>query len=279
MSALASAVANHPPTGVGPALAAYSSDWADETYEEVDDFALEEVALDIFAQYAGGQAIPPGAKQQWVLRALSALEAHYHELRRDDSRRRKRLEKLVGELTQRLEETARSLLGERTRRETAEAELARAKKALDAEAALRAGLETHDQALRRSQTAVEREREQYLAALDRCQEQLAETQAKWSKADAAARHWAHRAHQLQEQARVAIAQCQEARAAKVALQKCLYREKDYQLSEEAGYRLDTVVQIAPTHPTITVFGGAARRLADDDTRTSSLLDPWKKGSL
>ena len=68
--------------------------------------------------------------------------------------------------------------------------------------------------------------------------------------------------------------------AKVALQKCLIREKDYQLSEQAGYRLDAVVQIAPMHPTITVFGGATRRaLPDANAHETHTLDPWRKGTL
>ena len=67
----------------------------------------------------------------------------------------------------------------------------------------------------------------------------------------------------------------------MALQKCLIREKDYQLSEQAGYRLDAVVQIAPMHPTITVFGsGAARRPPPDaNAQETHTLDPWRKGTL
>lgn len=249
--------------------------------EEYDAPEPEAVALDIFAQYAGGATIPPGARQQWVLRALNALEAHYHDLRKDDRKRRTRLEKLTAELTQRLEETAGALVAERKRRETAEAELARAKAALDAEAALRAGLQTHDAALRRSQTAVERERENYLSALEKCQAQLAETHDRWRQADAAARHWSQRALEAQEQARIALQEGERARAAKVALQKCLIREKDYQLSEEAGYRLDAIVQIAPTHPSITVFGGPGRaqRSSSEQMTRPVVLDPWRKGTL
>ena len=288
-SAIAAATAAVAASGVQQPVVAprppIIDDYDDDAYryeeEEYDLPAPEAVALDIFAQYAGGATIPPGARQQWVLRALNALEAHYHGLRKDDRKRRTRLEKLTAELTQRLEETAGALVAERKRRETAETDLGRAKAALDAEAALSAGLQTHDAALRRSQTAVEREREQYLSALEKCQAQLAETHDRWQHADAAARHWSQRALEAQHQAQIALQEGERARAAKVALQKCLIREKDYQLSEEAGYRLDAIVQIAPTHPSITVFGGPggrAQRFTEQMTRPV-VLDPWKKGTL
>ena len=53
------------------------------------------------------------------------------------------------------------------------------------------------------------------------------------------------------------------------------------LVEQAGYRLDAVVQIAPMHPTITVFGsGAARRPPPDaNAQETHTLDPWRKGTL
>lgn len=287
-SAIAAATAAVAASGVQqPAMAPrppVTDDYDDDAYRyEEEEYAPEPeaVALEIFAQYAGGATIPPGARQQWVLRALNALEAHYHDLRKDDRKRRTRLEKLTSELTARLEETAGALVAERKRREAAETDLRRAKAALDAEAALRAGLQTHDAALRRSQTAVEREREQYLSALETCQAQLAETHDRWRQADAAARHWSQRALEAQHQARTALQEGERARAAKVALQKCLIREKDYQLSEEAGYRLDAIVQIAPTYPSITVFGGPGRaqRSSAEQMMRNVVLDPWRKGTL
>lgn len=149
-----------------------------------------------------------------------------------------------------------ALVAERTARSASDAELRHVRATLDAEVAARSGFETHDKALRRSQTSVE-------SALGRCQTQLAESQAlvvetheRFIRADAAARYWAQRATEAQGQARDALCESHEARAAQAALQKCLIRENTHSLSEEAGYRLDAVVQIAPTHPAVTVFGGA-----------------------
>ena len=250
-----------------------------EYVEAVDERDPETVAMDIFAQYAGGNSIPlVSGSRTWVLRALQALERHYHDLRRDDRKRRERLESLSAELTERLEETAQALVAERMARKAADAELRRVRAALDAEAAARTGFETHDKALRRTQTAVERERDQFSAALRGTEAQLADMQQRFTVADAAARSFAQQAAEAQEQARVALRESQEAHAAKVALQKCLLREKDYRLSEEAGYRLDSVVQITPTHPTITVFGGVARR-PPPEGNTRIMLDPWRKGTL
>ena len=253
----------------------------DSDYEHGCDPDPKMVAHEIFSQYAGGKTI--GRNIQWVLRAMHALERHYHALRRDDGKRRARLDKLVSQLSERLEETAEGLATERRLRGESEAELARVRVAFapgdmvqvrDGQAGDLEMWIGYERGWVAQQT-VEREH-QYRAALDGCEAQLALTQERYAQADAAAHYWAQRAAEAQEQARAALQESQEARAAKVALQKCLIREKDYKLSEEAGYQLDAVVQIAPMRPTITVFAGAARRPPDANTH---LLDPWRKGTL
>ena len=95
----------------------------DGGYDPAFDSEAKLVAHDIIAQYAGGQTI--GNNIQWVLRAMQALERHYHALRRDDGRRRARLDKLVSQLSERLEEASAALAAERRARAASDAELAR----------------------------------------------------------------------------------------------------------------------------------------------------------
>ena len=251
----------------------------DDGYDAAFDPDPKMVAHDIIAQYAGGQAI--GKNIQWVLRAMQGLERHYHALRRDDGKRRARLDKLVSQLSERLEETSEALAAERRARAASDAELARARAELEGQALggsnqNRAGGGGLQQQLQQQQ----RKQQQQRAELDGCRNELVQMQERFAQADAAARYWSQQAAQAQAQARTALQESQEAKAAKVALQKCLIREKDYQLSEQAGYRLDAVVQIAPMHPTITVFGGATRRpLPDANAHETHTLDPWRKGTL
>ena len=269
------------PTSLTPQPMALRGEYDDEEedagYDAAFDPDAKMVAHDIIAQYAGGQAI--GNNIQWVLRAMQGLERHYHALRRDDGKRRARLDKLVSQLSERLEETSEALAAERRARAASDAELARARAELEGQArggsdrAAGGGLQ---QQLQHQQRQQQQQREE----LDGCRHELVQTQERFAQADVAARYWAQQAAQAQAQARTALQESQEAKAAKVALQKCLIREKDYQLSEQAGYRLDAVVQIAPMHPTITVFGGAARRPPPDaNALETHTLDPWRKGTL
>ena len=238
----------------------------DGGYDAAFDSEAKLVAHDIIAQYAGGQTI--GNNIQWVLRAMQALERHYHALRRDDGRRRARLDKLVSQLSERLEEASAALAAERRARAASDAELARLQ--ADMEGRARVASEPSRAAggggggMQQLQQQQQRQQQMLRAELDACRTELAQTQQLFAQADAAARYWSQQAAEAQSQARTALQESQAATAAKVALQKCLIREKDYQLSEQAGYRLDAVVQIAPMHPTITVFGGAARRPPPDD---------------
>ena len=238
-------------------------DEADGGYDAAFDSEAKLVAHDIIAQYAGGQTI--GNNIQWVLRAMQALERHCHALRRDDGRRRARLDKLVSQLSERLEEASAALAAERRARAASDAELAQllegqARVASEPSRAAGGG----GGGVQQLQQQQQRQQQMLRAELDACRTELAQTQQLFAQADAAARYWSQQAAEAQAQARTALQESQAATAAKVALQKCLIREKDYQLSEQAGYRLDAVVQIAPMHPTITVFGGAARRPPPDD---------------
>ena len=238
----------------------------DGGYDAAFDSEAKLVAHDIIAQYAGGQTI--GNNIQWVLRAMQALERHYHALRRDDGLRRARLDKLVSQLSERLEEASAALAAERRARAASDAELARLQ--VDMEGQARVASEPSRAAggggggVQQLQQQQQRQQQMLRAELDACRTELAQAQQLFAQADAAARYWSQQAAEAQAQARTALQESQAATAAKVALQKCLIREKDYQLSEQAGYRLDAVVQIAPMHPTITVFGGAARRPPPDD---------------
>jgi len=232
----------------------------DGGYDAAFDSEAKLVAHDIIAQYAGGQTIGNNAK--WVLRAMQALERHYHALRRDDGRRRARLDKLVSQLSERLEEASAALAAERRARAASDAELTQLQARLASEPSRAAA--GGGGGMQQLQQQQQRQQQMLRAELDACRTELAQTQQLFAQADAAARYWSQHAAEAQAQARAALQESQAATAAKVALQKCLIREKDYQLSEQAGYRLDAVVQIAPMHPTITVFGGAARRPPPDD---------------
>ena len=131
------------------------------------------VAHDIIAQYAGGQAI--GNNIQWVLRAMQGLERHYHALRRDDGKRRARLDKLVSQLSERLEQTSGALAAERRARVASDAELARVRAELDGQA--RGGSEQSRGSQQQQQQQQQQQRQQQQRAeLDGCRNELAHTQ-------------------------------------------------------------------------------------------------------
>ena len=104
--------------------------------------------------------------------------------------------------------------------------------------------------------------------------------ARLGEAEEALRGWMARAEALQQGANEAARVLDGERASKIALQRCLVRERDYPFGAEAGFQMHTVVQLAPTRPTVTVLGGAApfaageTQLGIDDGALAALAKAW-----
>ena len=59
----------------------------------------------------------------------------------------------------------------------------------------------------------------------------------------------------QEVVEAARIEASDARASEAAVRRVLLGEAEYKLAEEQGYRLDTVVTMAPSTRSVTVLGG------------------------
>ena len=52
-------------------------------------------------------------------------------------------------------------------------------------------------------------------------------------------------------ARAALAEANEARAAAASVERSMLTAQEYRLSEEAGYQMQTIIQMAPSRATVT----------------------------
>ena len=236
---------------------------------------LSDAARDIMMR--GGV---PGNATQWVARVAKGLEAHYRTLQREDGVRIAKLESRLVRQERELAEARANTKAEMDARLGAEAEARRTAEALAANRELTKGLEASNDSLRRVKSGHDRDRGQVVSLLQKAEAERDAMAARLGEAEEALRGWMARAEALQQGANEAARVLDGERASKIALQRCLVRERDYPFGAEAGFQMHTVVQLAPTRPTVTVLGGAAPFAAGetqtgvDDGALAALAKAW-----
>ena len=236
---------------------------------------LSDAARDIMMR--GGV---PGNATQWVARVAKGLEAHYRTLQREDGVRIAKLESRLVRQERELADARATTKAEMDARLAAEAEARRTAEALAANRELTKGLEASNDSLRRVKSGHDRDRGQVVSLLQKAEAERDAMAARLGEAEEALRGWMVRAEALQQGANEAARVLDGERASKVALQRCLVRERDYPFGAEAGFQMHTVVQLAPTRPTVTVLGGAPpfaageTQLGIDDGALAALAKAW-----
>ena len=74
---------------------------------------------------------------------------------------------------------------------------------------------------------------------------------RWEQAAHDASEWSARAHEAQADSRHALSEANVARDATNAMQRSLLTAQEYALAEEAGYSMQTIIQLAPSKPIYT----------------------------
>ena len=235
---------------------------------------LSDAARDIMMR--GGV---PGNATQWVARVAKGLEAHYRTLQREDGVRIAKLESRLVRQERELAEARATTKAEMDARLAAEAEARRTAEALAANRELTKGLEASNDSLRRVKSGHDRDRGQVVSLLQKAEAERDAMAARLGEAEEALRGWMTRAEALQQGANEAARVLDGERASKYALQRCLLRERDYPFGAEAGFQMHTVVQLAPTRPTVTVLGGAPfaageTQVGVDDGALAALAKAW-----
>lgn len=115
-----------------------------------------------------------------------------------------------------------------------------------------------NEALRQHVSSLQREIEQLHAEVGRAngeiravQREATTMQSRWEQAVQDASHWSERAHEAQAQSRHALSEANVARDATNAMQRSLLTAQEYRLAEEAGYAMQTIIQLAPSKPIYT----------------------------
>lgn len=226
---------------------------ADERKGELQLDQTEEGVLGLLAEYAGGKTLHPS--QQWIVRAMRALELRYQAAGRAEAVQRFNLEVHSQQLAHELNAHRDALSMAQAARRQAEGDAARAMEAVSQEQEASAALREHNAAL-------ERERDMLAAELERARSEHKamhrESQAlqrRWEQATHEAQSWSQRAAEAQEQSRHALSDANVARDAAQAMQRSMLTAQEYRLAEEAGYQLQTIIQLAPSKPILTsVYG-------------------------
>ena len=136
-------------------------------------------------------------------------------------------------------------------RRQADADHERAREAMENEKQLALALKQHNTGLLRERDALVDELEHSQGQIRSLKREVQALQARWQTASNEAGEWAQRAYEAQGETRQALAEANEARNASSAMQRSLLSAQEYRLSEEAGYQLQTIIQMAPSKATLT----------------------------
>ena len=224
--------------------------------KEVESLTMhenEQGVLSLLAQYAGGKTLHPS--QQWIVRAMRALELRYQAAGRAEAVQRFNLEVHAQQLAYDLNAHRDALHLAQAARKQAEEDVVRAVEAVKFEQETNGALREHIDAL-------QRERDALAAQLERSRSELRDNhreregmQRRWEQANHEAKSWAQRAYEAQSESRLAIADANVARDAAQAMQRSMLTAQEYRLAEEAGYQMQTIIQLAPSKPILTsVYG-------------------------
>ena len=205
--------------------------------------------LSLLAEYAGGKTLHPS--QKWVVRAMRALELRYQAAARTESVQRYNLELHAHQLAHDLGAHQAALREAEAMRRQADADHERAREAMENEKQLALALKQHNTGLLRERDALVDELEHSQGQIRSLKREVQALQARWQTASNEAGEWAQRAYEAQGETRQALAEANEARNASSAMQRSLLSAQEYRLSEEAGYQLQTIIQMAPSKATLT----------------------------
>jgi len=204
----------------------------------------DEAVLEILNKHSGGRTLPPS--QQWVVRAMRALEYHYQCISKDEGVRRYRLEVQVAELNAKLEEKSAEAREAVQTRQDAEADSYAAFEALQAEQQISAALRMHNEALGRERDAMNSELGKEMGELHNHRRDMNAMLFRLESAQAEARAWQDKCEEARREAHDALAEANEARSAAAAMQRSLLSAAEYRMAEEAGYSMQTIIQLAPS---------------------------------
>ena len=117
--------------------------------------------------------------------------------------------------------------------------------------------ETTD-ALRAHNDGLRRERDGLAAELERARSEIRSMRreaemlhGRWEQAAHEAAQWSSAAQEAQAETRRALSEANVARDAAGAMERSMLSAQDYRMAEEAGYQLQTIMQLAPSKPIIT----------------------------
>ena len=218
---------------------------------------LDREALEILSRHSAMRAVPVSARN-WVTRAMGEISNHYAGRLRVERREN---EQLAAELT-RAREELRSRGADLSDRGVAlnDAETAAERDRSDLTRTERefSAVRSRRDTLERAHALATRQLDETSSRLARCQDECAELREALRRTDNAAKGLAARAAAAaDERARVTADE-------KASLMKCLTREQAYHVSEQAGYRMHSVVQIAPSEACVpSLCPGEAAALAGD----------------
>jgi hypothetical protein len=223
------------------------------TGDEFSEAALEgsDVAgvLRLLKSHAGGKTLHPS--QHWVVRAMRALELRYQAAAREESVQRFNLEVHAHQLAHDLAQQQQLVHDAEERRRIAEADSERARDATGMEQQMLVALKEHNRGLVREKEAMVSDlsrQEGELKAMRRENELL---RSRWEQATSEAAAWADRAYEAQAETARALAEANEARSAAKAIERSVLTAQEYRMAEEAGYQMQTIIQLAPSKQMLT----------------------------
>lgn len=216
---------------------------------EGEDEDAEEGVLRLLTEYAGGKTLHPS--QQWVVRAMRALELRYQSAAREEGVQRFNLEVHANQLAHDLGQHQEALAEANRLRAEAEQEAFRSKEALRNEQEVSQALREHNASLRHERDALNADLERAHAECSALRRETETLQSRWQHAANEAGEWAQRAYESQAASRQALAEANEARQAATAVERSMLSAQEYRLAEEAGYQMQTIVQLAPSKTMLT----------------------------
>ena len=216
---------------------------------ELEPEEAEEGVLRLLTEYAGGKTLH--SSQQWVVRAMRALELRYQASAREEGVQRFNLEVHCNQLAHDLGEHMDALREANRLRAEAEQEAFRCKEALRLEQEMAQALREHNASLKQEREALTSDVERAHGEMHALRRENEAMQSRWQQSANEAGEWAQRAYESQAASRQALTEANEARQAAQAVERSMLSAQEYRLAEEAGYQMQTIVQLAPSKAMLT----------------------------
>ena len=227
---------------------------ADNEHEDARAWGAEDVSiLELLNKHAAGKTLPTSC--HWVIRAMRSLEKHYQTVARDEGVLRYRLELQLHGVSAELADQRTIAANAVEARREAEMQCARAFEALRTEEEVSASIRAHNEGMRRERDMMASELERARGEIRAHQREMNDLHGRWQEALADGRAWREKAEQARFETHGALSEAEQARSAAAAVQRSLLNAAEYRMAEEAGYQMQTIIQLAPSHPTVTSIYG------------------------